>query len=211
MINVLSFGPEKFNTSLEELKDFFSFNLRLNSKSPKNELLQNFDILIVHEDIFKEHAGALNLIKKIDKIKIVILNPNSKPVEQFNSNLYLPLNIKDINGIIENLIAKKNFSKNSSIRIKEYMLNKNEKKLLRFNKFISLTEKEIQLLELLLTNKKSFHKDEILKKVWKYVKDVDTHTVETHIYRLRKKILKKFNDENFILTNKSGYEIVKKK
>tara|TARA_Y100000992_G_scaffold223453_1_gene155400 strand:- start:1452 stop:2075 length:624 start_codon:yes stop_codon:yes gene_type:complete len=205
MINVLSFGPEKFNTSLEELKDFFSFNLRLNSKSPKNELLQNFDILIVHEDIFKEHAGALNLIKKIDKIKIVILNPNSKPVEQFNSNLYLPLNIKDINGIIENLIAKKNFSKNSSIRIKEYMLNKNEKKLLRFNKFISLTEKEIQLLELLLTNKKSFHKDEILKKVWKYVKDVDTHTVETHIYRLRKKIKDKFFDEKFICNDKDGY------
>ena len=205
MINVLSFGPEKFNTSLEELKDFFSFNLRLNSKSPKNELLQNFDILIVHEDIFKEHAGALNLIKKIDKIKILILNPNSKPFEQFNSNLYLPLNIKDINGIVENLIAKKNFSNNSSIRIKEYLLNKNEKKLLRFNKFISLTEKEIQLLELLLTNKKSFHKDEILKKVWKYAKDVDTHTVETHIYRLRKKIKDKFFDEKFICNDKDGY------
>ena len=85
------------------------------------------------------------------------------------------------------------------------MLNKNEKKLLRFNKFISLTEKEIQLLELLLTNKKSFHKDEILKKVWKYVKDVDTHTVETHIYRLRKKIKDKFFDEKFICNDKDGY------
>ncbi len=205
MINVLSFGPEKFNTSLEELKDFFNFNLSLNSKIQKNELLQNFDLLIVHEDILKDHADSQNLIKKIDKIKILILNPNSKPVEQFNSNLYLPLNIKDINGIIESLIAKKNFSNNSSIRIKEYMLNKNEKKLLRFNNFISLTEKEIQLLELLLTNKKSVHKDEILKKVWKYAKDVDTHTVETHIYRLRKKIKNKFFDEKFIHNDKDGY------
>ena len=205
MINVLSFGPEKFNTSLEELKDFFNFNLRLSSKITKNELLQNFDLLIIHEDILKEHTDTQNLIKKIDKIKILILNPNSKPVEQFNSNLYLPLNLKDINGIIESLIAKKNFLNNSSIRIKDYMLNKNEKKLLRFNHFISLTEKEIQLLELLLTNKKSVHKDEILKKVWKYAKDVDTHTVETHIYRLRKKIKDKFFDEKFICNDKDGY------
>ncbi len=207
MINVLSFGPEKFNTSLEELKDFFNFNLRLSSKITKNELLQNFDLLIIHEDILKEHTDTQNLIKKIDKIKILILNPNSKPVEQFNSNLYLPLNLKDINGIIESLIAKKNFLNNSSIRIKDYMLNKNEKKLLRFNHFISLTEKEIQLLELLLTNKKSVHKDEILKKVWKYAKDVDTHTVETHIYRLRKKIKDKFFDEKFIHNDKDGYSL----
>ena len=207
MINVLSFGPEKFNTSLEELKDFFNFNLSFKSKNPKSDLLQNFDILIIHEDILKEDPGAQNLIKKIDKIKILVLNPNSKPAEQFNSNLYLPLNIKDINGIIENLIAKNNFSKNSSIKIKEYRLNKNEKKLIRFNNFISLTEKEIQLLELLLTNKKSVHKDEILKKVWKYAKDVDTHTVETHIYRLRKKIKDKFFDEKFIHNNKDGYSL----
>tara|TARA_Y200000002_G_C22644369_1_gene648458 strand:+ start:836 stop:1459 length:624 start_codon:yes stop_codon:yes gene_type:complete len=207
MINVLSFGPEKFNTSLEELKDFFNFNLRLNSKNPKNDLLQNFDILIIHEDIFKEVADARNMIKKIDKIKILVLKPNSKPAEQFSSNLYLPLNIKDINKIIENLIAKKNFSKNSSIKIREYILNKNEKKLLRFNDFITLTEKEIQLLELLLTNKKSVHKDEILKKVWKYAKDVDTHTIETHVYRLRKKIKDKFFDEKFIRNNKDGYSL----
>ena len=53
--------------------------------------------------------------------------------------------------------------------------------------------------------------DELQSKVWGYQPELETHTVETHIYRLRKKILQKFNDENFILTNKSGYEIVKKK
>ena len=52
---------------------------------------------------------------------------------------------------------------------------------------------------------------ELQSKVWGYQSELETHTVETHIYRLRKKILQKFNDENFILTNKSGYEIVKKK
>ena len=71
--------------------------------------------------------------------------------------------------------------------------------------FILLTEKEIQLLELFLKNNKAINKNVILNEVWKYAADADTHTVETHIYRLRKKIKDKFSDENFILNNKNGY------
>ena len=75
-------------------------------------------------------------------------------------------------------------------------------------KIILLTEKEIHLLEILLSNKKdSIHKDEILKKVWKYAEDADTHTVETHIYRLRKKIKDKFFDDEFIRNDKDGYSL----
>ena len=87
------------------------------------------------------------------------------------------------------------------------MLNKNEKKLCKEENFIILTEKEIQLLELFLKNKKSISKDYILSSVWNYSANVDTHTVETHIYRLRKKIDDKFNDQSFILSDKSGYFI----
>ena len=68
-----------------------------------------------------------------------------------------------------------------------------------------LTEKEIQLLDLFLGNNKPISKDNILSAVWKYSSDTDTHTVETHIYRLRKKISEKFMDEEFILNNKDGY------
>ncbi len=85
------------------------------------------------------------------------------------------------------------------------MLNKNEKKLSKSSNFIILTEKEVQLLELFLNSKKPLSKDVILSSVWNYSSDADTHTVETHIYRLRKKINEKFMDQKFILNNKNGY------
>ena len=121
--------------------------------------------------------------------------------------MQLPTSLKEINAVVESVAAKKIFSKNSSIKIKNYLLNKNEKKLLKNADEIILTEKEIQLLELFLNNKKPISKDKILSTVWKYASDVDTHTVETHIYRLRKKINKKFSDENFIVNSKDGYSI----
>ena len=122
-----------------------------------------------------------------------------------DTNLELPINLKEINIIIENIVAKSKFSKNSSIEIKNYLLNKNEKKLSKLDNFVILTEKEIQLLELFLSKKKPISKDNILSTVWNYSADADTHTVETHIYRLRKKINDKFMDEKFIFNNKKGY------
>ena len=120
-------------------------------------------------------------------------------------SLELPTTLEEINAIIENAAAKKKFNLNSSIEIKSYLLNKNEKKLSKENQFIILTEKEIQLIELFLNTKKPISKDNILSSVWNYSSDADTHTVETHIYRLRKKISDKFMDEKFILNNKDGY------
>ena len=126
-------------------------------------------------------------------------------IDDYDASLELPATLKEINSVVESTAAKKRFSKNSSIQIKSYSLNKNEKKLSKSNIFIILTEKEIQLLELLLRNNKPISKDFILSSVWNYSSDADTHTVETHIYRLRKKINEKFMDEKFILNNKDGY------
>ena len=126
-------------------------------------------------------------------------------IKNCDANLEIPINFKEINIIIENIAAKSKFNKNSSIEIKNYLLNKNEKKLSKFNNFVILTEKEIQLLELFLSKKKPISKDNILSIVWNYSSDADTHTVETHIYRLRKKINDKFMDEKFIFNNKKGY------
>ena len=123
----------------------------------------------------------------------------------FDANLELPTSIKEINIIVESTSAKKRFNKNSSIEVKSYLLNKNEKKLSKLENFISLTEKEVQLLELLLNSEKPISKDDILSSIWNYSSDADTHTVETHIYRLRKKITDKFMDEKFILNGKEGY------
>ena len=128
----------------------------------------------------------------------------------YDAFLLLPATLKEINASVENIAAKKKFNENSSIKIKKYLLNKNEKKLYKEENFIILTEKEIQLLELFLKNKESVSKDYILSSVWNYSANVDTHTVETHIYRLRKKINNKFFDEKFILNNKDGYYVWKK-
>ena len=113
----------------------------------------------------------------------------------------------EFNSKVINLITSKKFNQNSSIKIKEYIIDKNEKKLTIDDSSITVTEREIQLIELLFNEKKPISKKIILKKVWKYSEDADTHTVQTHIYRLRKKILEEFNDENFIINTKLGYTI----
>ena len=128
-----------------------------------------------------------------------------KKPDIFNEIILLPIKIQDLNNILSNSVIKKNFNINSSISIKKYNLDKNEKKLTKENDYVFLTEKEIELLELLLKNPKPISKEIILSEVWKYSNSADTHTVETHIYRLRKKIKSKFLDENFILNNKDGY------
>ena len=147
----------------------------------------------------------MEIFKEYNKIKILAYNSDKKKSDIFDDKIFLPTKLEEINQIIENSVVRKNFSKNSSIKIKDYILDKNEKKLLRDNNYVLLTEKEIQLLELLLSYNKPISKNKILDQVWKYSEDADTHTVETHIYRLRKKIKSKFLDEDFILNNKIGY------
>ena len=203
-INVLTFGSRNFNTSLEELKDYLNFKLTFADNEINKETLNNHDVLILHQDRLVGDS-LKKLLKDSKKIKILLSNKSDKKKDQFNEIISLPLKISDLNQIVENAVTKKNFSKNSSILIKQYKLDKNEKKLIKNKNYILLTEKEIQLLELFLDNKKPISKNIILKEVWKYSTSADTHTVETHIYRLRKKIKSKFSDENFILNNKDGY------
>ena len=207
-VNVLSFGSKNFNTSLEELKAHLDFKLSFTDKI-NEEILKDYDVLIFHKDCLSlEYLETL--LKKSEKIKILVSNNSEKKKDYLNHIISLPIKISELNSVVENSVIRKNFSKNSSILIKEYKLDKNEKKLIKDEKHILLTEKEIQLLELFLNNKKPINKDKILEEVWKYSPSADTHTVETHIYRLRKKIKSKFLDENFILNNKNGYLLWKK-
>ena len=202
-INVLSFGSKNFNISLEELKDHLNFKLTtIDIKESKS--FDSYDILFCHQDFFKNNP-SIEIFKKSNKIKILAYNSDKVKFDLFVDKIFLPTKFEEINRIIEGSIIKKNFSENSSIKIKNYILDKNEKKLLRDKSYVLLTEKEIQLLELFLSYNKPISKNKILDEVWKYSQDADTHTVETHIYRLRKKIKSKFLDENFILNNKSGY------
>ena len=198
-INVLILGPISFSSTLNELKTYLKFNPFI------GELNVNHDVILFHEDALKEKKN-IEIINKSNSLKIFATN--SKNISNnYDAVMELPLTLREINSFVEDITAKKVFSENSSIKIKNYFLNKNEKKLLKENTEIVLTEREIQLLELLLKNNKPISKDKILSSVWNYASDADTHTVETHIYRLRKKINDKFFDNNFIINTKNGYSL----
>ena len=203
-INVLSFGSNNFNTSLKELKDHLNFKLTIINKNVDSKSFDSYDVLFCHQDFFNSNP-SMEIFKQSNKIKILAYNSDKEKSDIFDDKIFLPSKFQEINQIIENSVVKKNFSKNSSIKIKDYILDKNEKKLLRDNNYVLLTEKEIQLLELFLSYNKPISKNKILDEVWQYSEEADTHTVETHIYRLRKKIKSKFLDEDFILNHKSGY------
>jgi DNA-binding response OmpR family regulator len=79
--------------------------------------------------------------------------------------------------------------------------------MLKKDNKLKLTEKEINTITYLSKSDKPVSIDELQEKVWSYQSDIETHTVETHIYRLRKKILKTFNDKDFIISEKNGYQI----
>jgi len=196
-LNVLILGPASFISTLNELRPFLKFNALFEN------INANYNIILFHVDALKDKKQK-ELIESNDNIKICAREKNNI-IENCDEYLNLPVTLKEINFIVENSAAKKKFNKNSFIEIKSYLLNKNEKKFSKSENFIILTEKEIQLLELFLNNNKPISKDKILSSVWNYSTDADTHTVETHIYRLRKKIADKFMDNNFINNNKNGY------
>ena len=196
-LQVLILGPTSFISTLNELKIFLKFKVIF------DKINDNPNIIIFHVDALNDKSN-LKFINNNNITKICV-GEKKEISTYYDAHLELPTTLKDINFIVENTAAKIKFSKNSSIEIKNYFLNKNEKKLSKLNDFIVLTEKEVQLLELLLQNAKPISKDNILSSVWNYSADADTHTVETHIYRLRKKITEKFMDEKFILNNKDGY------
>ena len=168
-----------------------------------DDLNNKSNVILFHIDTLSD-----NKVKQyIQRNKSIKICAGSKKdlTDDYDANLELPATLQEVNSIVENTVAKKKFNLNSSIAVKNYFLNKNEKKLSINDDYIILTEKEVQLLELFLDNKKPISKDRILSLVWNYASDADTHTVETHIYRLRKKIIDKFKDEKFILNSKNGY------
>ena len=198
-LRVLILGPASFTNTLNELEPFLKFN-SVREKNPSD-----FDVILFHAEALKDKVNK-KIINNSNCLKIYSSN-RKKSSNNFDAFLEIPSSLKEINITVENVAAKKTFSKNSSIEIKKYLLNKNEKKLTNNENEIVLTEKEIQLLELFLNNKEPISKDKILSSVWNYSSDADTHTVETHIYRLRKKINDKFSDENFIVNTKDGYSL----
>ena len=202
---ILTFGNKEFNNSLSEIQEYLSFNLVTLDNFKDYNPSKSYQGMIIHEDALKEKHYK-DLIENQNINKIIFCNSkkilNIENIEKLN----LPASFDQINKIVLNNIIKKKFKTNSSLKINDYKLDKNSRQLIKNKKYLELTEKEIELIELL--KKKSFiKKKEILSTIWKYSDDADTHTVETHIYRLRKKIKDIFNDETFIKSSKKGYTI----
>ena len=201
-INIACFCNKNFNNALIELENFFSFNIILceNLNELKNK---NINAVIFDNENTKK-ISSLNITKP----KIYIQETNKINIEKNTEAIIkLPLNILQFNQEIINVCKKFEFNNNSLISIKNYILDKNERILKKNNTSLKITEKEIDFIEILNSSTKPLSKDFILKNIWNYSTDTDTHTVETHIYRLRQKIKDKFKDSNFIKNSKKGYSL----
>ena len=104
-------------------------------------------------------------------------------------------------------LIKLKFSHQSEVNINKYKLDLNSKFFSKNNISLKLTEKEIEIILYLNNTKIKHNVVDLQKNIWGYSSNLETHTVETHIYRLRKKISDLFNDESFILSHKNGYFI----
>ena len=153
------------------------------------------------------------MYKHIIKQNIPILvisnlkNFKKENLNEYTDLLNMPFKILDFEKKIISIIAKFQFKKNSLIHLNNYVIDKIERKIKKDNIELQLSEKEVNFLILFSTSKEPINKKVVLTKVWNYSSDTETHTVETHIHRLRKKILEKFNDKNFIKNNSKGYFI----
>ena len=177
---------------LDEIKENLSFTIRK----------------IDNEEDFKKKFDLNRLdyliISKTDHKLLLNNNITDKNVLDLND---LPLSFKKLVELINIKLIKLKFNQQSKIIIKGYELNLNSKFFSKDNLKLKLTEKEIEII-LYLSDKKLKHNVEDLQKnIWGYAANMETHTVETHIYRLRKKISDLFKDENFILSHKNGYFI----
>ena len=175
------------------------------------EIKENLSFKIIkfenEEDFEKEFDLDRSDYLVISKTDHKLLLNNNITDKNFLDFIDLPLSFKKLLELINIKLIKLKFNQQSKIIIKGYELNLNSKFFSKDNLKLKLTEKEIEII-LYLNDKKIKHNVEDLQKnIWGYSANMETHTVETHIYRLRKKISDLFKDEKFILSHKNGYFI----
>ena len=180
--NLIIYDSKNIFNILNEIKEELHCNLLFKSKDDllKTNNLENYLIL------------SKERIQNLDN-QIIIDN--------------FPIKINDLIEKINISFLKKNFNIQSEILIGNYKINLNSRIMYKQNKSINLTEKETLAILYLKNKNEPCNINELQTLVWKQSTDLETHTVETHIYRLRKKIKKTFDDENFIISLKDGYKI----
>tara|TARA_B100000242_G_scaffold120600_1_gene84547 strand:- start:1233 stop:1838 length:606 start_codon:yes stop_codon:yes gene_type:complete len=184
--NLVIYEFDELYKIFEEIKKDINFNFEKITKQELLNLNSDTNCLI----LTKEEIPGLDNQIIFDKF----------PISMFK--ILEKINIEFI---------KKNFQQQSEISIGKYMFNINSREMFSSSDKIKLTEKEISSIMYLLKAKKPVKIKELQSNVWGYQSQLETHTVETHIYRLRKKISEVFKDESFILSKDDGYEVNKKK
>ena len=178
---------------LEEIKDYLNFNIEFIdlSKFSRNDFQNN------------DFQSSLFLVFEKDKFK-------ADKVLDLKNIIYLqdsPISLSKLVEKINIFSLKFNFKSQSKIKVNDYVIDTNERKIIKNNNELKLTEREIEIILFLNKKETPQNVDSLQTQIWKQKKELETHTVETHIYRLRKKINEKFNDNNFIKSNEVGYFI----
>ena len=177
---------------LDEIKDNLSF-----------KIIKHLNVDDFIKDANTDLANSLIISKSNQKF---LLNKNITEKNLFDFNNF-PLSLNKLIELINIQLIKLKFTNQSKISIKDYELNLNSKFFSRSGLSLKLTEKETEIILYLNESKEKHDVLDLQKNIWGYALGMETHTVETHIYRLRKKISNKFKDENFILSHQNGYFI----
>ena len=193
-INIIDF--ETLYNILNEIKSNLSFNIFNYRK--ENDFIKDLD------NNNKDLNNSVIIVKSQSKKLLDHIKVDKRKIIYFES---LPLSLTKLVEKINILLIQQRYDYQSKINIKNYILDLNSRTIVNNNKHLKLTEKEIDIILFLNDSKKPEKINVLQNKVWGYSQKLETHTVETHIYRLRKKIRDSFNDENFILSLDDGYSI----
>ena len=209
-INIV--GVHTLYNIFEEIKDNLSFNVTNFDKEDNFlKLFRENKIDIANSLILTKAENKDLFVKKnnINKQNIFLFynKDNNYDINLEYNLLKYPIEIYSLIEKINIQLIKQKYNYQSKIKLNDYYLDLNSRNIAKKDKSLKLTEREMDII-LFLNDKKKPQKINILQsKVWEYSSDLETHTVETHIYRLRKKINNKFKDNKFIISTDEGYII----
>ncbi len=189
IVNIVNF--KSLYNILFELNNHLNF--KINNFSSEQDFIQN---------IKKENLLETSIIISSKKI-------NNENIHQKSVILLeqLPINFVSLIDEISKMFLKQKYNYQSNIIINKYNLDLNSRTISREKVVLKLTEKEIEIILFLKDQKEPQNILKLQKEVWGYSDDIETHTVETHVYRLRKKLKDTFQDDNFLKSLKEGYKI----
>ena len=185
--------------------------------STQNLIIYKFNLLYhILEELGLELNFKITNVDSENSLKENVKNSNNhliisnKKYSNISNQIVLdgtPINILKLVEKINIEFLKTQFNNQSKVKVKNYIIDLNSREMAINNNKLRLTEKEINTIIYLSKSNKPVSINKLQQNVWSYQSEIETHTVETHIYRLRKKILKIFNDNDFIISEKHGYQI----